>query len=163
MLIHLLIPKETEPHPACALSCTPLLSPLTPSPGDMFIQISACEHPWAEMTKSPKPWRRNLSPGDAGVTSDLTMTQGWRREMIWRQGWVDEEEMDGGGGVSVGGWSSDITLALINWENGAHCTPQATRETERHEDKAFGSEREEKGVKKNSISLLNSLTLNLMD
>lgn len=72
-------------------------------------QTSYCVHSWAEITKFPKPWRKNLPPCDGKVTSDETMTQ-WQegRDNMKRGmgGWVMKGALSVGGKVGV--WENDL-------------------------------------------------------
>lgn len=96
------------------------------------VRACACARWGGEITKSPKAWRKSVSPRDAKVTS---LIKRWHRdreggggEMVgWTDGWVGKVGVGGGGGGRLRDGSCDITLALIKWGNGAQGTSSATR------------------------------------
>lgn len=107
--------------------------------------------------------------------NDDTVTGG-KRQYEERDGWMGDEggSFSGWEGGGVREWSSDITLALINWGNGVHCTSQPTRKQQRRESvllvgRGEEEEEEEEETAASSANFLSSLfnclclTLNLMD
>lgn len=127
-------------------------TPAAPSP-ERRAEQTIHEQEWADLqnldAKACRP-----------VTSDGAMTQwkeggghvevegGWRNGWVGR-GWAGVERRRGGG---VRDPSSDITLALINWGNGAHTTSASSRKLQGREKEPGAGRRQEEEEEEEAAS-----------